>query len=506
MAAGRPPPAHPTPDAGVVLTLDVGTSSLRCLAFDARGEPLPAWHAAREHEARATADGGSELDAPALLRAAVECLAAVSAQVHRAGRPILAVGVCTFWHAFLAVDAGGDPLSPIYLWNDMRAASAARALQGSLDRAAVHRRTGCVLHPSYLPARLRWLRETEPACWRAARRFLSFGEWLEQRLFGSPRVGLSMASGTGLLNQHTLAWDAGLLAALELSADRLAPLEPAHAPRAGLSGALAAELPCLRETPFLPALGDGACSNLGSGATRPALGALMVGTSAAVRAFFGDPARPAPEPPPGLWRYLLDGRRALIGGAVSNGGNLLPWLQRTLRLPPPEALEAHLLAAEPAGHGLAVLPFLTGERNPDFPLDAHGVIAGLTAATTPVQIAQAALESVAYRLAAIVERLRPAAPALESFVASGGLLRSPAWLRILADALGLPLHCSTVAEASSRGAALLALEALGRLPAAHDLPAPLGARIDPDPARHARHAEARQAHEHLYRAHIVPGA
>ncbi len=503
-----------TADAGVVLALDVGTSSVRCLAFAADGEPLPAWQAARAYEARARTDGTSELDAPALLAHAVACLAAVSAAVRAAGRPILAVGVCTFWHAFLAVDAAGAPLSPIYLWNDTRAGPAAARLRAALDGAAVQRRTGCVLHPSYLPARLAWLCESQPRLWAAARRFLSFGEYLEQCLFGghgahgAPRIGLSMASGTGLLDQGALDWDRELLRALALDAERLSPLLRVHAPLAGLQGDFAAALPALREVPFYPALGDGACSSLGSGATRPALGALMVGTSAAVRAFFPADAAgsaPAPAAPPGLWRYLLDARRALIGGAISNGGSVLAWLQHTLRLPPLETLEAALREAAPAAHGLTVLPFLSGERNPDFPLDARGVIAGLTAATTPAQIAQAALESVGYRLAAIVQRLRPAAPGLQAFVASGGLLRSPAWLRMLADVLGVPLYASTVAEASSRGAALLALEALGRLPAAHALPPPLGERIEPDPARHAMYAAAREEHEALYRQFIQPG-
>ncbi|HKJ00609.1 MAG TPA: gluconokinase [bacterium] len=503
MPARTVPPIAAAPSSdGALLTLDVGTSSVRCLAFDATGAPLPGTQAARSHEPRVTADGASELDAPALLETTLACLGEVAQALHAAGRPLLGVGVCTFWHAFLAVDAAGAPLTPIFLWNDTRAAGAAKALQRELDGPALHRRTGCVLHPSYLPARLRWLRETRPDVWRTTRRFVSFGEYLEQTLFGAARIGLSMASGTGLLDQDTLDWDAALLAHLHLTPERLSPLLHEHASLAGLTAGAAAHLPALREVPFFPALGDGACSNLGSGATRPELGALMVGTSAAVRAFFAEGAPPAPR---GLWRYLLDERRALIGGAISNGGNLLAWLQRTLRLPALEALEAELAQMEPAGHGLTVLPFLAGERNPDYPLQAHGVIAGLTSATTPAQIAQAALESVAFRLAAIVERLRPAAPGLSALVASGGLLRSPTWVRMLADVLGLPLHVSTVAEASSRGAALLALEALGHLPAADRLPPPLGDCIEPDSARHARYAIARETHETLYRRLVQPG-
>ena len=72
----------------------------------------------------------------------------------------------------------------------------------------------------------------------------------------------------------------------------------------------------------------------------------MIGTSAAVRLFFPEGGPPAPS---GLWRYLLDGRQSLIGGAVSNGGNLIAWLQRSLRLPAPARLEAELARAELQG-------------------------------------------------------------------------------------------------------------------------------------------------------------
>ncbi len=501
MTAPAPAPAVPAAS-DAVLALDLGTSSLRVLAFDAHGEPLADFHAARRHEARATPDGGSELDAEPLLDAAVACLRSVSDAVVAAGHRIRAVGLCTFWHAVLAVDEAGAPLTPVLLWNDMRAADAARRLQGVLNGAAVHRRTGCVLHPSYLPARLAWLREARPDAYAAAACFLSVGEWFERCWFGAPRCGLSMASGTGLLDQRRQDWDPAILTALALPAERLSPLVATHAPAQGLRSPYAEALPALRNVPFFPALGDGACSNLGSGATRPDTAALMVGTSAAARVFFAQDGPPAPE---GLWRYLLDGERALIGGALSNGGNLIAWLRRTLQLPPEAELDAALLGAAPGGHGLQMLPFLTGERNPDYPLQAAGVLAGLTAATGPVEIVQAAMEAVTFRLAAISDRLALAQPRLTHFIASGQL-RSPAWLHLLADVLGRPIQRSTVSEASSRGAALLALEALGLLPvAAHDLPAPLGERIEPDPARHAAYAAPRAAHEALYRQCIAPG-
>ncbi len=485
-----------------MLALDVGTSSTRCLAFDERGDPVPGAVATREVSARATADGGSELDPAALLEAAFDCLASMSERMNAAGKSILGVGVCTVWHSVLGVDAADEPLTPLLLWNDMRAGPQALALRRSLDGAAIHRRTGCVLHPSFLPARLLWLREVDPARLSRCARFVSFGELLEHRLFGQWRVGLSMASGTGFLNQETLAWDVEMLKAARVDAEQLSPLEPRHTAHTGLVPTAAHRLPALTNVPFFPALGDGACNTVGSnsaGEARPGaprVAALMIGTSAAMRLLFPENA---PPPPPGLWRYLLDGRRALIGGALSNGGNLFAWMQRTLRLDEPaDVLERRLAEAVPGTHGLTVLPFLAGERNPDYPLDATGVFAGLRLSTTPFDLLHAGLEAVGYRLAAIADRLGAAGYAPDVYVASGGLIRSPAWTRMLADVLGRPVILSPLEEATARGAALMALEALGQIPSALGVlgeAGEKGQRLEPDPARHAQHSGLRARHE-----------
>ncbi|HUJ73445.1 MAG TPA: FGGY-family carbohydrate kinase, partial [bacterium] len=104
-----------------------------------------------------------------------------------------------------------------------------------------------------------------------------------------------------------------------------------------------------------------------------------------------------------------------------------------------------------------------------------------------------------FRLAAIADRLRAVpGPALTGYLASGGMLQSPMWVRLLADVLGLPVTQSPVTEATSRGAALLALEALGLLPNLQAAPLPAGITHEPDPERHARYQELRARHEEVY--------
>src|SRR6185312_3584306 len=108
-----------------------------------------------------------------------------------------------------------------------------------------------------------------------------------------------------------------------------------------------------------------------------------------------------PAPPRGLWRYRVDRRRSLLGGATSEGGNVYAWCREVLRLPDDDAVEAALRARTPDTHGLTVLPFLAGERAPGWRGDRRAAITGLSLDTTALDVVHAALEAVALRLALV---------------------------------------------------------------------------------------------------------
>jgi gluconokinase len=281
-------------------------------------------------------------------------------------------------------------------------------------------------------------------------------------LTGELRTSLSSASGTGLLNLRTRSWDAELLDELDVDEALLPPIsdEPAGT--------------------TYPPLGDGACSNLGAGCVTPDRAALNIGTSGALRVVRqGDP-----KPKDGLFSYFLDERRVVEGGAVSDGGNLYAWAQRTLRLDPPEP-------REPDGHGLTFLPLLGGERSLGWNPRASGAVTGLTFETDAADLLQAGLEGIAYRIADIADRL----PDVREVVATGhSLLQSGWWMQVFADALGRPVVVSDVAEGSARGAAVYVLERLG----AEADPAPLGRAQQPDPERGEVYAAARERQRKLY--------
>src|SRR5690348_178529 len=374
-----------------VLALDVGSSSTRAGAYDERGRQ------AAEPARRSYTSSEGQLDADELLRAAEAVLA-------EAGDAD-ALGISCFWHSLLLLDEHERPLTPVLLWQDRRATPQAEALAERLDAREVHARTGCTFHPSFWPAKLEWLRAEGVLA--SARRAVSFADYLFLRLTGELRTSLSSASGTGLLNLRSRSGDAELLDELDVDEALLPPIsdEPAGT--------------------IYPPLGDGACSNLGAGCVTPDRAALNIGTSGALRVVRqGDP-----EPKDGLFSYFLDERRVVEGGAVSDGGNLYAWAQRTLRLDPPEP-------REPDGHGLTFLPVLGGERSLGWNPRASGAVTGLTFETDAADLLQAGLEGIAYRIADIADRV----PDVREVVATGhSLLQSDWWMQVFADALGRPV-------------------------------------------------------------------
>jgi len=163
---------------------------------------------------------------------------------------------------------------------------------------------------------------------------------------------------------------------------------------------------------------------------------------------------------------------------------------RDLRLPDDATLEQRLQAMPPDGHGLTVLPFLAGERAPGWRGDRRGAVTGLSLDTDRSRSCAPRWR----RRAASGARLPPAGAARRARAPDRRLRRCRDALarvdQMLADALGHPVTWSHEPETTSRGAALLALQALGALPDLAAVRAPLGETFEPDPARHARYRDA----------------
>jgi gluconokinase len=460
---------------------------VRALLYDFTARQMEGYGAHLPYRIQTTPDGGAEMDPEELARHAIDCLDELHRQVHSAGFRIAAVAGSAFWHSFCGVGADGKPTLPILHLLDTRSASEVPRVPDT------HAATGCVPHSSYWPAKLLWLEKNRPKEFRATSRWLSFPEYLFEKLFGESRVSTSMASATGLWNQSGNHYDYSTLEALPIRRKQLADPASMDQPLHDLRQEYRGLWPAFSNVPWFPAIGDGAANHIGSGCLSPNQFSLMVGTTGAMRTLSASVA----SIPAGLWCYRLDPRRAILGGALSNGGEVYAWLKRTFTIP--KDAEARLEAAEPGQHGLTVLPFLAGERSPYWRADLRGVIAGLGLSTGPFEILHASLESVALRFRDIYGAMSAAVGVPAEVIASGGaLLHSPAWTQMMADTLGRPVVASTELEASSRGAALYALERVGAIPNLDALPGSTGAIFSPRPQFEPVYARMLQQQRELY--------
>lgn len=385
-----------------VIALDIGSSATRGCLFDSVGRPVGK-RAKEVHEFTTAADGTATVDPVAV---ADEVAAVIDRLVARAERPVAGVALDTFASSLVGVGADGTALTPCFTYADGRCSEQVEELRAELDEAEVQQRTGCRIHASYLPARLLWLRATQPEVFEAVDRWVSLGEFVHFALLGTAAAGTSTAAWTGMLDRRTGRWDAPLLERIGITEDRLSPVADPDQPYRPADGRVADRWPRLSDAQWFPPIADGLASNIGLGAADGSTVALTAATSGAMRVLVTG----IPESvPTGLWCYRIDQRRNLVGGALNDVGRVVSWVSDTINLGG-AALDD--IAAAPPDDGVPLMvPFLTGERSTGWAARARASFANISAASTGPAMARGALEGVAISYRRIAEQLAEVAGA-----------------------------------------------------------------------------------------------
>ena len=485
-------------EAPYVLAVDIGTSSVKAGLFDAHARSVAGTETTIPHSQTVASDGTSEEDADQIRRAVEDAIDSVLEKARTLTSQIIGVGFDCMASTVLGVDSSGEPLTPVYTYADTRTAPDVDRLREELDLSAVYDRTGVIQHTSYLPGRIKWLKRTQPEITKQIDRYLDLSTYMFSKWFGRQNVKSSycVASWSGLFNRHELNWDHALLEHLGIDESDLPDIAPWSDYEQGLANEYRNRWPVLAELPFFLSVGDGAAVSVGSGCVDESRVAITVGTTGAMRVLR---QRPAPDVPAGLWAYQLGADRNMLGGSFSEGGNIYQWAIDNLRLPPIEQLNSELSKLKPAAHGINVLPFIAGERATGWSTSATGALEGIRVSTTPIEILQAMLESVSYRFAMVADLLLPGLATGYQMIASGGAIQnSPWWLQTMADVLSVPLGVSAEQQDTSRGTAILALNALGIWDRLDTYPAHIAEAYEPDLTKHDIYAGARERQTELY--------
>lgn len=486
----------------VVIGVDIGTTSTKAVAYDTDGTAL---HDASVGYPLTEPDPGhAEQDPDEILAAVLESVRVVTAALDR---PVAGLSFSSAMHTLIGLDGDGSPLTRSLSWADSRAAEQAERLRAAAGGLALHRRTGTPLHPMAPLPKLVWFREQQPELFEQVGSWVGIKDFVLSRMCDAMVTDHSLASGTGLMDIHRLAWDPEALRLAGISAEQLPELLPTTTVLPGVTTATAEKTGLPADTPIVIGAGDGPLANLGLGAVDPGVAACSIGTSGALRVMV---ERPAVDPLGGVFCYALTENHWAVGGAINNGGIVLDWAG--LALAPDLASDVdtdsatellELAGRVPAGcGGLIMLPYLLSERAPHWSSLPRGAYIGLTREHRREHLVRAALEGVCQQLALVLHSMRAAGNEVKQLRATGGFARSPLWRQMLADTLGMDVSFPAGHEGSSFGAALLGMQALGLVPSidvAADM-VEIEDTVRPDASAAATYAALRPVFAELYHA------
>ena len=447
-----------------LLALDQGTSSSRSIVFDEHGRiRAMAQREFRQHYPR---PGWVEHDPMEIWHSQLETAREALQRAGLQAGDIRSIGITNQRETTLVWERrSGRPIHPAIVWQDRRAEPLCAQLREAGHGDWVRERTGLVIDAYFSATKIRWLLDRVPGARAAAERGeLAFGtvdSWLLWQLTGGRvhATDVSNAARTLLLDIRTQRWDAELLALFDIPASLLPEVRPsshvfgetlpellgASVPVGGMAGDQQSALfgqACLSPGQAKNTYGTGCFMLMHAGERFRASENGLVTTSACRTG-----GAPAPE-------FALEGS-VFIGGAV------VQWLRDGLRAIESSHEVQALAASVPDAGGVLMVPAFTGLGAPYWDADARGTIVGLTRGTTMAHIARAALESIAFQSAALLQAMSRDAVAaggepVSELRVDGGACVNDLLMQFQADLLGIPVLRPKVIETTALGAAFLA--------------------------------------------------
>ncbi len=468
--------------ADLLLAIDVGTQSVRALAFDRGGDRVARTQVPLRPAFRAPQPGWAEQDGAAYHGALVAAVQGLWTQLDPAR--VASLSLTTQRGTVLCAQADGTPLAPAIVWPDQRLATRLPPL-GPLWSTAF-RLAGArhLLRHLQRQAEANWLAQHEPALWQRTERFVLLSGWLTQQLTGEWVDSSACQVGYLPFDYRRQQW-AGPRSwhwkALAIRPSQLGRLVPPGALLGRLTDRAAAQLGLPRGLPLVAAAADKACEVLGCGALDPTTAQLSFGTAAAIN---------TTQPRYIEVERLLPAYPAALPGAfnteihVQRGFWLVSWFEREFGGDPAQ-FEAWLAATPPGAMGLTALPHWSpGLRNPG--PEAKGALVGFGDVHGRAHMYRALLEGLVMQLRAGRELIeRRTGRRLTRLVVAGGGSQSAGAMQIAADVFGLAAERARWSDASALGAAMIGAAGLGWYGSVREAALAMarpGDRFEPQPA------------------------
>ncbi len=481
----------------LVLGLDQGTSSTRCVVLD--GELRELGSSSVAIASSFPRAGLVEQDPAEIAESAEHAIAGALSTVGARPRDVAALGIANQTETFVVWErATGRPVHPAIVWQDRRTDAACAELRAGGHEELVRERTGLELDATFPATKLRWLLDHVDGARAAAEDGrLAYGDvasWLLHRLADIHVTDAGNAGRTLLFPLGGPDWNDELLELFGVPRALLPPVVDSD--RIDAMAAIGIEG---GELPVRAAAGDQQASLFGLRCWRPGAAKVTLGTGAFVLAQAGDVA---PRPPAGVlascaWRRELTTSYALEG-FIPTAGAALDWFARIGALPAGRELDTLLSGTATGDAGIVCVPVLQGFGSPTWDAGARGALFGLSLGTTRGGLARAVVDGILHQVADAVDAMSETLT-LEAVWVDGGLSGSDWIVQRLADLAHLRVQRTARSDSTALGAATLAGLAAGvweSLDALPEIPVDLVAEPELAPAERSlereRWAAARQ--------------
>ncbi|HPE32043.1 MAG TPA: glycerol kinase GlpK [Parvularculaceae bacterium] len=441
----------------IILAIDQGTTSSRAIAFNRKAEIVAV--AQEEFAQHYPHPGWVEHDPEDIWRTTLAVSRRAFSDAEAKGGKVVAIGITNQRETTILWEReSGQPISNAIVWQDRRTADQCRRLQESGLQEEVRAKTGLVLDPYFSATKAAWLLDHNEGARAAAENGeIAFGTvdcFLIARLTGGKvhATDATNASRTSLFNINTNEWDGALLEAFNVPAACLPEVLDCAADYGMSDPALFG-----RPIPILGVAGDQQAAAIGQACFEPGDIKSTYGTGCFVLMQTGDTPVLSKNNLLSTIAARLDGRTSYaIEGSIFVAGAAVQWLRDGLGLIK-SAKETEALARSiEDNRGVYLVPAFTGLGAPHWAPDARGAIYGLTRATGPAEFARAALESVVYQTADLLDAIRKDGVTPATLRVDGGMVANDWLLQFLADILEMPVERPKVMETTALGAAYLA--------------------------------------------------
>jgi len=440
-----------------ILALDQGTTSSRAILFDEHGKPVDT--AQREFRQIFPQPGWVEHDAKEIFQTQRDTAREVLRRTEVALKDVMGIGITNQRETTILWDRQtGEAIHHAIVWQDRRTAPQCAELKRMGAESLVRERTGLVIDPYFSGTKISWLLDNVPgARARAERGELAFGTvdtWLTWHLTGNRThvTDVSNASRTMLFNIHMNEWDEELLQLLDVPRAILPDVHPSTHAFGMVPAAMFGE-------PLVIAgiAGDQQAAMFGQVCHRAGMAKNTYGTGCFMLLHTGDKVV---ESKSGLISTSCAQTRGLefaLEGSVFVGGAVVQWLRDGLGFFSSSG-EVEKLANSVLDSGdVYLVPAFTGLGAPYWDPNARGAMIGLTRGTTRAHIARAALESIAFQSAELLEAMqKDAGQSLMELRVDGGAAANDLLMQFQADLLGVAVVRPKVTETTALGAAYLA--------------------------------------------------